>query len=77
MTADPVREALEAAAMKQCCDTWDEMDADDRVVAMSFTAPAIAAFLRALTDDGKGPWVLPDDKRALAAAVLAAAKEGA
>ena len=51
MASDPsIRAALEAAAMTQCCDNWDEMDASDHAVAISFTAPAIAAFLRALPD---------------------------
>ena len=68
-----VRKALEAAAMEQCCDNWDEMDADDRAVAMSFTAPAIAAFLRALPL--RSTWGA--DRAQLAAAVEAAAREGA
>lgn len=73
--------------MKQCCDNWDEMDADDRAVAMSFTAPAIAAFLCALPSNYEMSWwdrVEGVRKNAscealhlLAAAVLAAAKEGA
>lgn len=82
-----VRKALEAAAMEQCCDNWDEMDADDRAVAMSFTAPAIAAFLRALpccdvmmqrwTNDDPPERDGPHSTITLAAAVEAAAREGA
>ena len=80
---DPtIRAALEAAAMTQCCDNWDEMDPSDHAVAISFTAPAIAAFLRALpTGSGRGLFEFGDDDRAqclflaeAAAAVEAAAK---
>lgn len=77
-----VRKALEAAAMEQCCDNWDEMDADDRAVAMSFTAPAIAKFLRGIADYAAQSEAEPGDIpeawfRDMAAAVEAAAREGA
>ena len=72
MASDPtIRAALEAAAMTQCCDNWDEMDASDHAVAISFTAPAIAAFLRA-----PGVWsAIMEDYEAVTAAVEAEGTE--
>ncbi len=52
--------ALEAATRAGCaCDCKAPQPA-----CMQTVADELAAFLRTFTDDGKGPWVLPDDGRA-------------